>query len=238
MTRSYRLGIQIVLGAILLAAGGTLAWAARRAPVPARTAEQLTPGSFPLGDFRLIERSGRDVTQADFRGRVWVAAFIFTRCPLSCPRISSVMKDLQQRFAGTSVLLASISVDPDYDTPAVLNQYAQKFEARPDRWWFLTGDKAEIHALVQGRFKLGDARGFARREGRGFGGDHAQRSAGVGGRWPGDRIFRVKQTRLRSTPWSPQASRRALPGWVQVFADPERELERSVRGLAHRRLDR
>ena len=89
--------------------------------MPARAAEQLPPGSFPLGEFRLVERSGRIVTQADFRGRVWVASFIFTRCPLSCPRISSVMKDLQHRFDGTSVLLASISVDPDYDTPAVLS---------------------------------------------------------------------------------------------------------------------
>jgi protein SCO1 len=154
VTRSYRLGLQIVLGAILIAAALTLGWAARRAPVAARAAEQLPPGSFPLGEFRLVERSGRNVSEADFRGRVWVAGFIFTRCPLSCPRISSVMKDLQQRFDGTRVLLASITVDPDYDTPEVLTQYAQRFGARPDRWWFLTGPKEQIHDLVQGRFKV------------------------------------------------------------------------------------
>ena len=154
MTRSYRLGIQIVLGAVLLAAIVSVAWAARRTAVPGRAAQEIPPGAFPLGDFRLVERSGRNVTEADFRGRVWIASFIFTRCPLSCPRISSVMKDLQQRFAGTRVLLASISVDPDYDTPAVLSAYAERFGASPDRWWFLTGGNEQIHDLVHGRFKL------------------------------------------------------------------------------------
>src|SRR6202035_1676138 len=112
------------------------------------------PEAYPLGDFELVERSGRAVNQTDLAGRVWVAGFIFTRCPLSCPRISSVMKELQARFSGTSVLLASISVDPDYDGPAVLSRYAERFGALPDRWWFLTGRKQQINSLVQDRFKL------------------------------------------------------------------------------------
>ena len=72
-----------------------------------------------LGGFRLTERSGRAITDADLAGRVWVASFIFTHCPLSCPRITSVMKGLQAKLAGTKVQLVSISVDPDRDTPEV-----------------------------------------------------------------------------------------------------------------------
>ena len=65
------------------------------------------------------------------------------------------MKDLSERLADSDVLLASISVDPEHDTPAVLSEYAQRFGAPADRWWFLTGDKHEIHDLIQNRFKLG-----------------------------------------------------------------------------------
>ena len=53
-----------------------------------------------LGPFRLVERSGRVVTEADLAGRVWIASFIFTHCPLSCPRITTVMKGLQGSARG------------------------------------------------------------------------------------------------------------------------------------------
>jgi protein SCO1/2/putative membrane protein len=94
------------------------------------------------------------VTGLDLADRVAIASFIFTRCPLSCPRISGVMKDLQGRLAGTDVLLVSISVDPEHDTAAVLSDYARRFGATPDRWWFLTGPKATIYDLIRDRFLL------------------------------------------------------------------------------------
>ena len=108
-----------------------------------------------LGEFRLTERSGRTITDADLADRVWVASFIFTRCPLSCPRITSVMKSLQAELAGTKVQLVSISVDPDRDTPEVLDEYSRRFAADPDRWWFLTGPKDDLIRLIRERFKLG-----------------------------------------------------------------------------------
>jgi protein SCO1/2/putative membrane protein len=122
--------------------------------VPIRAAQELEPGTFPVGDFDLVERSGRSVSQVDLADRVCIASFIFTRCPLSCPRITGVMKDISARLATTNVLLLSFSVDPEYDTPAILAVYARKFGASPDRWWFLTGPKETIHDLVRGRFKL------------------------------------------------------------------------------------
>ena len=64
------------------------------------------------------------------------------------------MKGLQGKLAGTNVLLLSISVDPEHDTPAVLSDYARRFGALPDRWWFLTGPKATIYNLIRDRLKL------------------------------------------------------------------------------------
>lgn len=153
MTPSYRLGNLTVLATVLASLAVCSAFVGR-APVPARAAQNLGDRGFPLGTFRLTERSGRTVTDADLADRAWVASFIFTRCPLSCPRISSVMKGLQARFKGTGVRLVSISVDPAHDTPAVLADYARRFGADPDRWWFLTGPEADVVDLIFARFKL------------------------------------------------------------------------------------
>lgn len=160
MNQSYRLGVSIVLWTVLGALGVCLLGPVvlgrlRPRPAPARAALDLGGNGFPLGPFRLVERSGRTVTDADLADRVWVAAFIFTRCPLSCPRITSVMKGLQDRFAGTPVRLVSVTVDPDHDTPTVLAAYADRFAADPDRWWFLTGPKDDVLGLIRQRFKLG-----------------------------------------------------------------------------------
>jgi len=54
------------------------------------------------------------------------------------------MKSLQARLEGSDVLLVSLSVDPEYDTPEVLAKYARLFEADPERWWFLTGSRQKI----------------------------------------------------------------------------------------------
>jgi cytochrome oxidase Cu insertion factor (SCO1/SenC/PrrC family) len=107
-------------------------------------------------DFALIERSGQPVTKADLLGKVWIASIIFTRCVEECPLVSSHMARLQDAFAAErDVRLVSITVDPAYDTPEVLTRYAQSFAAQPQRWLFLTGDKATIYRLVREGFRLG-----------------------------------------------------------------------------------
>lgn len=157
MNPSYRLGLLVVVGSLVVASGVSLALVGARPARPARAALDLADHPSPLGAFRLTERSGRTVTDGDLASRVWVAAFIFTRCPSSCPRISSVMKSLQDRFQGTRVRLVSITVDPDHDSPAVLADYARRFGAEPDRWYFLTGPKSEVYGLILNRFHLGVA---------------------------------------------------------------------------------
>lgn len=151
---SYRLGTAIVAGTILASLAFCLAVVGPQ-PAPVRAGQELGDRPFSLGSFRLIERSGRMVSDADLADRVWVASFIFTHCPLSCPKITSVMKSLQPRFEGTGVKLVSISVDPTRDTPEVLADYAGRFGADPERWWFLTGPENEVNRLITERFKLG-----------------------------------------------------------------------------------
>jgi protein SCO1/2 len=105
-------------------------------------------------DFRLMERSGREVSLRDLNGQVWVADFIFTRCAGICPAMSENMRKLQERLP-KEIRLVSFSVDPYNDTPEVLTEYANRYGADPERWWFLTGDAQAIQDLSVGGFKLG-----------------------------------------------------------------------------------
>lgn len=155
MPRSYSIGLRIILLTIVVSSALCFVGVRRYPLRDARAAEDLGSSARSLGTFRLEERSGRTVTDADLSNGVSIASFIFTSCPLSCPRITGVMKGLQDRLAGSSVRLVSFSVDPEHDTPAVLQEYARRFGAAGDRWWFLTGSRAVIYDLIRDRFQLG-----------------------------------------------------------------------------------
>lgn len=156
MLASYRNGLSLVTGTITVSLAVCVGTVSTR-PATTRAGQDLGAHAYHLGTFQLTERSGRTVSDADLADRVWIASFIFTRCPASCPRISTVMKGLQSKFAGSNVQLVSLSVDPDHDTPAVLTDYATRFGADRDRWWFLTGPKDALYRLILEQFHLGIA---------------------------------------------------------------------------------
>jgi protein SCO1/2/putative membrane protein len=151
--RSYTLGWLVVLGTLGASAVLSLARVDTRATPPPAGRDLGDGGPF-LGDFRLRDQAGATVDDRSLSDRPWIAAFIFTRCPSSCPRITAVMKGLQGRLAGTPVRLVSLTVDPDHDTPEVLDRYARGMGAEPGRWSFLTGPKDEIHRLILERFRV------------------------------------------------------------------------------------
>lgn len=126
--------------------------------VPKATSSELvdeTTFAEPLPDFRLTERSGRRISLEDLRGKVWVADFIFTRCPGPCPAMSRKFAELQRAFRKLDdVRLVSITVDPEHDTPEALSKYADSYGADPQRWLFLTGEKQTILDLAVEGFKI------------------------------------------------------------------------------------
>jgi protein SCO1 len=89
--------------------------------------------------FSLVERSGRTVREADLAGHVWVADFIFTRCPDICPAITARMASLQSKLT-----------DPDI---RLVTFYAKRVGAT-ERWWFLTGARDDIARLVHDGFHV------------------------------------------------------------------------------------
>jgi protein SCO1/2 len=109
-------------------------------------------GSVP--EFSLTNQDGRNFGSADLRGKIWIADFIYTTCPGPCPMISNRMSELQEPLKNTDVHLVSFSVDPAKDTPQVLRGYAEKLQAEPGRWDFLTGPQSTIYNLSRNGFKL------------------------------------------------------------------------------------
>lgn len=109
-------------------------------------------------DFALVERSGKTYRLADLRGKVWVANFIYTNCTDTCPLQSAEMAKLARELpARDDLRFVSISVDPERDTPAVLERYAARFGAEGGRWLFFTGERQEIARLAQQGFRLSAA---------------------------------------------------------------------------------
>jgi len=118
--------------------------------------QPILPQWDPAGidDFELEECRGRKITKADLLGQPWLAAFVFTRCAGPCPVVSEEMRKLQEATREIPLKLVTITVDPDRDTPETLRRFAENLGADPDRWWFLTGDKATIFGLVRKSFKM------------------------------------------------------------------------------------
>lgn len=142
---AFYAGLALWLLAVLAGAGA--AWVL--------LGREKLPVYWEVPDFSLTERSGRTVTLAGLKGKVWVASLIYTHCPDTCPFQTAEMAKLQKEFAGEKDFrLVSITVDPERDTAQALTGYAQKFGADPERWLFLTGKKEDIYRLAEKGFRL------------------------------------------------------------------------------------
>ena len=106
--------------------------------------------------FVLTERNGRNFDAGELKGKVWLADFFFTACPGPCLVMNGKMELIQHALTRdhADVRLVSFSIAPEMDTPAVLSKYATRFHASPDKWSFLTGDKAVIYGLARNAFML------------------------------------------------------------------------------------
>lgn len=101
----------------------------------------------------VVDQSDTRLTLSDFRGRPWVVNLIFTRCPGPCAQLTGVLREVQRGLPASSpTRLMSITSDPEYDTPAILARYADKFGADTNRWKFVTGDRVEIRRLATREF--------------------------------------------------------------------------------------
>lgn len=119
------------------------------APLPTLTA---------VPPFALVDQQGAAFeSETALGGHVWVANFIFTRCPSICPLLTTQMANLVNRLDASELRFVSFSVEPEYDTPPRLQEYAERHDATDPRWSFLTGEIELVRqAITEGlRMRMG-----------------------------------------------------------------------------------
>jgi protein SCO1/2 len=102
--------------------------------------------------FSLVDQHSRTVSNQTLSGSTWIADFIFTRCSGQCPMMTAQLAKVGSAVP-ESIKLISFTVDPAWDSPSVLAQYA-KDSGADARWSFVTGDLEIIRRLCREGFQL------------------------------------------------------------------------------------
>ncbi len=121
----------------------------RKNPNPRWNEPALDTVFHTIPAWSLIDENGKAFSSTQMQGKIYVADFFFTRCTSICPKMSTQLTRVQDVFANNpEVQLLSFSVDPTHDSPEKLQAYAQNYDAKPDKWHFLTGTRQQIYPLA------------------------------------------------------------------------------------------
>jgi protein SCO1/2 len=106
---------------------------------------------FSKAPFFSFKNSVNEPISNDFyKGKVYLVEFFFTTCPTICPKMNENMKKINEVYqARNDFGIASITINPAYDTQDVLKKYKAKYEITNPNWNFLTGDQEVIHKLAK-----------------------------------------------------------------------------------------
>lgn len=105
--------------------------------------------------FELTDQDNKKISNADYKGKVYVLEFFFSTCPSICPIMNRNMVDIQDKFFGNPNFgIASITIDPEHDTPQVLKDHAKLLGVKSSNWHFLTGEKKYIYDIANKGFNV------------------------------------------------------------------------------------
>lgn len=108
-----------------------------------------------IADFQFLNQDSTLVSNETLEGKIYVADFFFTSCPSICPIMKSQLIRIYKEFETENDLrLVSYSIDPKFDTVAVLSEYAERLGVSSDRWHFLTGDQDDIYKLGESSYMV------------------------------------------------------------------------------------
>ena len=106
-------------------------------------------------DFTFFNQDSLIISNEDFNDKVYVAEFFFTSCPTICPIMNKIMKKIENKFGNRENFgIASFTIDPSYDTPQVLKNYAESYDVFSQNWHFLTGEERKIYSLANEGFNI------------------------------------------------------------------------------------
>ncbi len=103
-----------------------------------------------IRDFAFVDQEGHTITKDSMKGKIYVVEYFFTTCKGICPRMNENMDKVYEAFRGNNdVKILSHTVDPKRDTVAAMKEYSLRFDADPNQWHFLTGDKKELYDMAR-----------------------------------------------------------------------------------------
>ena len=106
-------------------------------------------------EFNFVNQNGELVSNNDYIGKVYIVEFFFTTCTTICPVMNTNLIHIQNSFTKFSDFgIASFSINPEYDTVDILNQYANENGIINSNWNLMTGDRSEIYKLANDGFNL------------------------------------------------------------------------------------
>lgn len=109
----------------------------------------------PAPKFELTNQNNKKISNKEYDGKVYVLEFFFSTCPSICPIMNKNMIEIQNDFFGNPNFgIASITINPENDTPEVLKAHAKQLGVTSANWHFLTGDKAYIMNLSNKGFNI------------------------------------------------------------------------------------
>ncbi|MEQ9443055.1 MAG: SCO family protein [Cyclobacteriaceae bacterium] len=101
-----------------------------------------------VADFSFVDQDSATITPATFEDKIYVTDFFFTSCPTICPVMKKEMLRIYEEFKeNDEVSILSHTIDPEYDTVALLHDYANRLGVSSDKWHFVTGDKDAIYDM-------------------------------------------------------------------------------------------
>lgn len=103
-----------------------------------------------IAPFRFVNQDSQLVTNETFKGKIYVADFFFTSCRTICPVMKTQMHRVYDSIENDpDVLILSHTIDPDYDTVALLHDFADRLGVKTEKWHFVTGEKDSIYNVAQ-----------------------------------------------------------------------------------------
>lgn len=126
-----------------------LACNSNREPLPVYGQKQLNEKGeevdHTVSNFKFINQNNQSITQEKYNGKVYIADFFFTTCKTICPQMTLQLARAQKELKGEDYFILSHTVNPEYDTTAVLLSYANAMGADLTNWDFVTGDAQKIY---------------------------------------------------------------------------------------------
>ena len=103
-----------------------------------------------VANFNLINQNGESITQENYKDKIYITDFFFTRCQTFCPIMTDNMVKIQKEFLNDDeIMFLSLSVTPDIDSIPILRDYANKKGVIDAKWNVTTGNKKHIYELAR-----------------------------------------------------------------------------------------